>query len=67
MKHFGTAISRDGYVVRVNLNENDPLSLAYHSANIMVKMNSSDISDGHGADLGLTFSELRLEKFSDII
>ena len=42
MGYFGRAISWDGYVVRVNLNEDDPLSLAYHSANIMIKMNSSD-------------------------
>lgn len=67
MNYFGRAISWDGYVVRVNLNEDDPLSLAYHSANIMIKMNSSDISGGHGADIGLTFSEPSLERHSEVI
>ena len=57
----------DGYIVRVNLNEDDPMSLAFHSANIMVKMNESDIPDGHGADIGLTFSEPSLERHSDVI
>ena len=54
-------------MVRVNLNEDDPLSLAYHSANIMVKMDDPDIPDGHGADIGLTFSELGLERHSEVI
>jgi len=67
MNHFGKSVGWDGYVVRVNLNEDDPMSLSYHSANIMVKMNSSDIPDGHGADLGITFSELGLERHAEVI
>jgi len=43
MNHFAKSVGWDGYVVRVNLNEDDPMSLAYHSANIMIKMNTSDI------------------------
>lgn len=43
------------------------MSLAYHSANIMLKMNNSDITGGHGADIGLTFSEPSLERHSDVI
>jgi hypothetical protein len=38
MQHYGKAISWDGYVIRVNLNDDDPLSMAYHTAQIMVKM-----------------------------
>ena len=38
MKYFGKNVGWDGYVVRVNLNDDDPLSLAYHSADILVKM-----------------------------
>lgn len=67
MNYFGKSVGWDGYVVRVNLNEDDPLSLAYHSANIMVKMETSDIPDSHGADIGITFSEMSLEKHGDII
>jgi hypothetical protein len=62
LNYFGQKVSWEGFVVRVNLNEDDPLSLAYHSTNIMIKMNVSDIVDGHGADLGITFSELGLER-----
>jgi hypothetical protein len=39
----------------------------YHSVQIIVKMNVSDAPDGKGPDLGLTFSEFNLEKFSDVI
>ena len=31
MYHFGKQVSWEGYVIRVNLNEDDPLSLRYHS------------------------------------
>lgn len=31
MFHFGRSIQWEGYVVRVNLNEDDPLSMRYHS------------------------------------
>jgi hypothetical protein len=33
----------------------------------MVKMNSSDIPNGNGADVGITFSELGLERHADVI
>lgn len=32
MNHYGKAVSWDGYVIRVNLNDDDPLSMAYHTA-----------------------------------
>lgn len=67
MHHFGKAVQWDGYVVRVNLNEEDPLSMSYHSSYMLVKMNNSDIIEGHDSDLGLTFSEPSLERNSDVI
>lgn len=67
MKYFGKNVGWDGYVVRVNLNDDDPLSLAYHSADILVKMETSDIPDGQGADLGVTMSEINVERFADEI
>ena len=33
----------------------------------MVKMETPDIPDGHGADIGVTLSEANLEKYSDTI
>lgn len=56
MNHFGKSVGWDGYVIRVNLNDDDPMSLAYRSVQIMVKMVPSDIPNGHGADIGITFS-----------
>jgi hypothetical protein len=67
LNHFGKAVNWDGYVIRVNLNDDDPLSLSYHTTNIMVKMETPDIPDGHGADIGVTLSEANLEKYSDTI
>lgn len=64
MKYFGKNVAWDGYVVRVNLNDDDPLSLSYHSADILVKMSAPDIPDGEGADLGVTMSELNVERFA---
>ena len=64
MMHFGKSVGWEGYVVRVNLNDDDPLSLQYHSANILVKMDVPDIPDGHGADLGVSMSEMNVEKFA---
>ena len=61
MNYFGRMVGWDGYVVRVNLNDDDPMSMAYHSTNIMVKMTTSDIEEGHGADIGVTLSESNLE------
>lgn len=67
MHHYGKYVNWDGYVIRVNLNDDDPLSIAYHTTQIMVKMEESDIPEGVGADLGVTLSELNLEKYSSVI
>ena len=61
MKYFGKNVAWNGYVVRVNLNDDDPLSLAYHSADILVKMELSDIPGGEGADFGaVSYTHLTL-------
>ena len=67
MNHYGRAVQWDGYVIRVNLNDDDPLSISYHNTQVMVKMEESDIPNGLGADLGVTLSESNLEKYSETI
>ena len=32
MQHFGKVVSWDGYVVRVTLTSNDPITIGFHSA-----------------------------------
>ena len=54
---FRRGVSWDGYVVRVNFNEDNPLSMSYHSANILVKMDQDDRIGVHGPDIGLSVSE----------
>ena len=44
-------------MVRVNFNEDNPMSLAYHSANLLIKMDDDDKPEDHGPDIGLSISE----------
>ena len=67
MKYFGKAVTWDGYIIRVNLNDDDPMSMAYHSVNILIKMENPDSDEAHGADLGISMSEINVEKYSEII
>ncbi len=67
MKYFGKSVTWDGYVIRVNLNDDDPMSKAYHSANIFIKMESSDLNENTGADLGISISQMNVEKYAEII
>jgi hypothetical protein len=46
--------------VRVLLNDEDPMSMAYHAASILIKMDGDDQEGVHGADLGLSISEKTL-------
>lgn len=62
----GHGVSWNGYVVRVNLNEDDPLSMAFHSASLLIKMEEDD-HEHHGADIGLSISEKVLEKYNSEI
>ena len=59
-KFFRRGVQWDGYVVKVNYNEENPMSLAYHSANLMVKMDHDDRIGVHGPDLGLSINEFEL-------
>lgn len=59
-RYFRKGVSWDGYVVRVNFNEDNPMSLAYHSASMLVKMDEDDRIGVHGPDLGLSISEQML-------
>lgn len=61
------AVSWDGYVVRVNVNEDDPMHMAYNSASLLIKMEQDDREGFHGPDLGLSLSEYILNEFSDDI
>ena len=56
-KFHRKGVSWDGYVVRVNFNEDNPLSLAYHSASMLVKMDKDDRIGVHGPDIGVSISE----------
>jgi hypothetical protein len=51
----------------VSLNEEDSLNFAYHSSNIMVKMEPPEAEGSHGADLGLSLSERVLKLYKDEI
>lgn len=66
-KFYRKGVSWDGYVVRVNFNEENPMSMAYHSANILIKMDTDDRVGVHGPDIGLSISELRLTEMADVI
>ena len=48
------------------MNEDDPLSIRYHSVQLLVKMEPDDTVDHHGPDLGLVFSERSLEKHAKV-
>ena len=43
------------------------MSLAYHSANLLVKMDLDDRKGFHGPDLGLSISEHKLSLISDVV
>ena len=63
-KYFRKGVSWDGYVVRVNFND-DPMSLGYDSASIEIKMNEDDREGVHGPDIGLSMPEHLVRKFSE--
>ena len=60
-------VSWDGYVVRVNLNEEDPIHMAYNSASLLIKMDEDDRQGVHGPDIGLSLPEHVLIKYSEVI
>ncbi len=58
---MGKGVIWQGSVVRVSINEEDPMSMAYHAASILIKMEGDDQEGVHGADLGLSISEKSLK------
>ena len=66
-KYYNKGVSWDGYIIRVSMNEEDSLNFAYHSSNIMIKMDPPESEEAHGADLGLSLSERVLKQFKDEI
>ena len=65
--YFMNGVSWDGYIVRVNLNEDDPLHMAFNSASIEIKMEQDDRQGFHGPDIGLSLPEHVLVKYSEVI
>ena len=65
--YYNKGVSWDGYIIRVSLNEEDSLNFAYHSSNIMIKMDPPEQEGAHGADLGLSLSERVLKMYKDEI
>lgn len=57
-------MSWDGYVIRINVNEDDPMTMAYHSGSILIKMDLDDRTGEHGADLGLSLSDHTLSEYA---
>jgi hypothetical protein len=55
-EYHGLGVSWEGWVSRVNLNEDDPMSMAYHSASIMIKMDEDDTEGIPGPEIGLSIS-----------
>jgi hypothetical protein len=55
-EYQGLGVSWEGWVVRVNLNEDDPMSMAFHSASLMIKMDENDNHDVPGPEVGLSIS-----------
>ena len=66
-KYAGKGVSWRGWVVRVGLNEDDLMSLSYHAATVLVKMDEDDHEGVSGADLGISFSERTLREIEDVL
>jgi hypothetical protein len=66
-KYWGKGVQWRGYVTKVGLNDDDVMSLAYHSASILIKMDEDDHEGVHGADLGISFSEKNLRELNEVL
>jgi len=51
----------------VGLNDDDVMSMAYHSASVLIKMDEDDHEGQHGADLGISFSERTLREVEEVL
>jgi hypothetical protein len=66
-KYWGKGVQWRGWVVKVGLNDDDVMSMNYHSATILIKMDEDDHEGVHGADLGISFSERNLRELSGVL
>lgn len=66
-KYKGKAVSWDGYIMKISMNEENSINFAYHSADIILKMFPDDIEGSHNADIGISFSEKLLTKMKNEI
>jgi len=62
---YGKGISWDGYIVRINVNDDDPMTMVYHSGDILIKMDLDDREGMHGADIGLSLSDKTMTLYAD--
>jgi hypothetical protein len=53
--------------VRINVNEDDPMTMMYHSGSILIKMDLDDREGMHGADLGLSLSDHAMTLYAEDI
>ena len=67
VKYRRLGVKWQGYVVRVQLNEEDYISMGYIAANILVKMETNDEEGVFGADLGLSISRETLTQLADTV
>lgn len=66
-KYWGKGVEWEGYVVRVALNDDDPLQRMTHSATLTLKMDLDDHEGQQGPDLGISLSERSLEEMETVI
>ena len=62
--YMGRGVSWTGYVVRVNMEEDDPMAIAFHAVSLLIKMDEEHEQEMHGADVGLSMSERVERKFN---
>jgi hypothetical protein len=66
-KYYNKGIDWSGWVVKVNLNEDEPISMVYHAASLYLKMEEDDQEGVMGADIGISLSEKVLVELKDVV
>lgn len=66
-KYSNKGVSWNGYVIRVNFNDDDPFKVVSHAASMLIKMDADDIENQLGADVGLSISKRVLDNNRDMI
>ena len=49
------------------MNEDDPMTMAFHSGSILIKLDLDDREGMHGADVGLSLSDKTLKMYADVL